>query len=100
MIHDDEATHVTTLDAVIKSMKAEPLGAQCHFNFDAALVDVDTMIKTARILELVGVGAYEGGALLITSKDILTAAGTILGIEARVSSRRVGFLSFLSFVLD
>lgn len=79
-------------------MNAEPLGAQCTFNFDSVLVDVDTMITTARILEVVGVGAYEGGALLITSKDVLTAAGTILGIEARVSCTRYLFSS-LSVVL-
>lgn len=57
-----------------------------RYDFTAALTDVSTMITTARILELVGVGAYEGGAILITDKNVLAGAGKILGIEARHAS--------------
>lgn len=82
----DESTHVSFLDGLIKANGADPLGAQCSFDFTDALKDVSTMITTARILELVGVGAYEGGAILVTDKDVLGGAGAILGIEARHAS--------------
>jgi len=81
-IQNDEATHSTILQAVIKSLGAQPL-TTCQFNFDSALTDVATMAATARIVEFVGVSAYLGGATLIDDPVILDHAASILTVEAR-----------------
>lgn len=41
------------------------------------------MVTTARLVENVGVGAYLGAAHLLTNPVFLTAAATIVTIEAR-----------------
>lgn len=77
-----EATHVTTLQSVIAGAGAKPVEA-CQYNFDAALASADAMVKTARVLEAVGVSAYLGAAPLVNSSDVLAAAGSIVTVEAR-----------------
>ncbi|KAH7095641.1 ferritin-like domain-containing protein [Paraphoma chrysanthemicola] len=77
-----EATHVTTLQSAIAGAGAKPVEA-CQYNFDAALTSADSMVKTARVLEAIGVSAYLGAAPLINSSDILAAAGSIVTVEAR-----------------
>lgn len=82
VIQGDEATHATVLEGVLQSLNEKPISS-CKFNFDAALTDVTTMAAVARVVELVGVGAYLGAAPLIQDPVILVAAGSILTVEAR-----------------
>ncbi|KAL1792007.1 hypothetical protein ACET3X_009758 [Alternaria dauci] len=77
-----EATHVTTLQSAIAGAGAKPV-EPCQYNFDAALASADTMVKTARVLEAIGVSAYLGAAPLVNSSDVLAAAGSIVTVEAR-----------------
>ncbi|KAF1840896.1 uncharacterized protein K460DRAFT_410290 [Cucurbitaria berberidis CBS 394.84] len=77
-----EATHVTTLISAIAGAGAKPV-EPCTYNFDAALTSADSMVKTARVLEAVGVSAYLGAAPLVNSSDVLAAAGSIVTVEAR-----------------
>ncbi|KAF2447988.1 hypothetical protein P171DRAFT_429574 [Karstenula rhodostoma CBS 690.94] len=77
-----EATHVTTLQAAIAGAGAKPV-EPCTYNFDGALTDAKTMVATARVLEAIGVSAYLGAAPLVNSSDVLTAAATIVTVEAR-----------------
>lgn len=77
-----EATHVSTLLSSISAAGAKPV-EPCNYNFDAALASADSMVKTARVLEAVGVSAYLGAAPLVNSSDVLTAAATIVTVEAR-----------------
>jgi len=81
-IQRDESTHSSVLQDAIKSFGASPL-TSCAFNFDSVLTDVATMAATARLVENVGVGAYLGGAVLISDPVLLDAAASILTVEAR-----------------
>ena len=81
-IQSDEATHSTVLQAAIKSFGAKPI-TNCQFNFDSLLTDVGTMAAAARVVENVGVAAYLGAANLLSDPRLLTAAGSILTVEAR-----------------
>ena len=47
------------------------------------LTDVATMAATARVVENLGVAAYLGAAHLVSDPVLLTAAGSILTVEAR-----------------
>ncbi|KAH9483100.1 hypothetical protein JR316_0005201 [Psilocybe cubensis] len=82
VIQSDEATHSTVLQAALKSFGETPI-TSCKFNFDSALTDVATMAATARVVEAVGVGAYLGGATLMTDPVLLDSAASILTVEAR-----------------
>jgi hypothetical protein len=81
-IQNDEAAHLKFLSNALNALGSSPPDS-CQFNFDSVLTDVPTMAAVARVVELVGVGAYSGAANLITDPQILTAAATILTVEAR-----------------
>ncbi|KAF9580857.1 hypothetical protein BGW38_002331, partial [Lunasporangiospora selenospora] len=81
-IGEHEATHVTTLETVIKSMNEAPV-AKCTYKFP--FQDVHQFIAIARALENTGVSAYLGQAAGLDG-DLLTAAASIATVEARHSS--------------
>ncbi|KAH8921273.1 hypothetical protein BT69DRAFT_1264685 [Atractiella rhizophila] len=82
---DDEATHSKVLESTIKALGGK-VNTACNFDFSSVLTDPATFLVTARALEMVGVSAYSGGAQLVQNPSILTAAASILSIEARHSS--------------
>ncbi|KAK7018217.1 protein rds1 [Favolaschia claudopus] len=79
-IQAHEAEHVTFLSTALKSAGADAV-APCEYNFP--MPDVHSFIATSMILEAVGSAAYTGGAQLISNKDYLTAAASILTVEGR-----------------
>ncbi|KAH9962381.1 ferritin-like domain-containing protein [Russula dissimulans] len=81
-ISTDEASHVSALEAIITAFGETPLQG-CQFDFTSVLTDVSTMASVARLIENVGVGAYLGAAHLIEDPRVLTAAASIVTIEAR-----------------
>jgi hypothetical protein len=81
-IQIDESTHSTVLQSALQSFGEQPI-TSCKFSFDSVLTDVATMAATARVVENVGVAAYLGGATLLDDPVLLTAAGSILTVEAR-----------------
>ncbi|MDP9357925.1 MAG: ferritin-like domain-containing protein [Chloroflexota bacterium] len=82
-IGSNEATHVETLTAVITDLGGEPV-EEGTYDFGDAFTDAEPFLATAQALENTGVSAYTGAAqYLIDSDELLTAALTIHGVEAR-----------------
>ena len=86
-IASDEEQHVLFLQNAITAAGYAPVAA-CSYNFQ--FTDVRSFITLSSVLEGVGTSAYLGAAGLITSKDILTAAGSILVTEALHTSMQRG----------
>jgi len=83
-IGEHEAAHVTTLTDVITQLGGEPVA---EGTYDFGYTDAAGFLKVAQALEDTGVSAYQGAAqYLIDEDDLLTAALTIHGVEARHAS--------------
>jgi len=78
----DEIAHATALSSAITALGGQTINS-CTFDFSSVLTDVATMASVARLVENVGVSAYLGAASLMTNPQLLTAAASILTIEAR-----------------
>ena len=81
-LRDNETEHVDALTATIKDLGGSPVAAP-GVDFGKALKSERSFLKTAQTLEDLGVGAYNGAAPHITSKEVLGAAGGIVQVEAR-----------------
>jgi hypothetical protein len=77
---EEESEHVTALTAAIKQLGAKPV-AKPTFAFPAT--SEGSFLALASVLENTGVGAYNGAAPSLQSKQVLAAAGSIVQIEAR-----------------
>ncbi len=76
----EEAAHVSALSAAIKQLGGKPV-AKPTFVFPAT--DEKSFLALASVLENTGVGAYNGAAPSLKSKQVLASAGSIVQIEAR-----------------
>lgn len=84
LIGEHEAEHVVVLSQVITELGGEPVQEAVYdFGYDDAV----GFLQVAQALEDTGVAAYQGAAqYLIDSDELLTAALTIHGVEARHAS--------------
>lgn len=79
-IGSNEADHVATLTTVIDDLGGDPV-AEAEYEFP--YTDLTSYLAFALALEDTGVDAYTGAAQYIQDPDLLTAALTIHGNEAR-----------------
>lgn len=79
-ISADEDAHVAALTGTIKKLGGKPVKAP-KVAFDYS--DTKGFTTLAESIENVGVSAYNGAAPMISSKEVLTAAGSIVQVEAR-----------------
>jgi hypothetical protein len=77
---EEEQAHVQALTTVIKQLGATP-AKKPTFVFPVS--SQSSFLALASVLENTGVGAYNGAAPSLQSKQILAAAGSIVQIEAR-----------------
>jgi len=76
-----EAEHVATLTQVITDLGGTPVTEQAY-DFGEAYASLDAFLETAQALENTGVSAYDGAGAALSDPDLLTAAGTIVAVEA------------------
>jgi hypothetical protein len=77
---EEEAEHVAALIAAIRQLGGTPV-KKPRFVFPAT--SESSFLALASVLENTGVGAYNGAAPSVQSKQVLAAAGSIVQIEAR-----------------
>ena len=82
-IADHEKQHVDTLTKVIGDLGGTPV-EEAKYNF--GVTDAKTFLATAAALENTGVSAYDGAGQYLTDMDLITAAGSIVAVEARHAS--------------
>ena len=90
-IRDHEGAHVETLASVIADLGGTPV-EEATYDFGDAYADPMAFMMTAAALENTGVSAYDGAGQFITDPELLTAAGSIVAVEARHAS----YLNLLS----
>jgi len=78
-----ETAHVDVLTQVITDLGGEPVAAA---EYDFGVTDSMTFLATATVLENVGVSAYDGAGQFLENADLLSAAGSIVAVEARHAS--------------
>jgi hypothetical protein len=77
---EQESQHVQALTAAIKQLGGKPI-AKPTFAFP--VTNEKSFLALASVLENTGVGAYNGAAPSLKSKQVLAEAGEIVQIEAR-----------------
>jgi hypothetical protein len=77
---EQESQHVQALSAAIEQLGGKPI-AKPTFVFP--VTNEKTFLALASVLENTGVGAYNGAAPSLKSKQVLAEAGEIVQIEAR-----------------
>jgi rubrerythrin len=82
-VRDHEAAHVKTLTDVVTQLGGTPV---TEATYDFGYTDANSFLMTAAALENTGVSAYDGAAQYLEDKGLLTAAGSIVAIEARHAS--------------
>lgn len=80
LLAKDEQEHVEALAGTVKKLGGKPVAKP---KFDFPYNDTAGFLKLAQTFEDTGVSAYNGAAPMIKSKEVLTAAGSIVQVEAR-----------------
>lgn len=80
LLAKDEQEHVEALAGTVKKLGGKPVAKP---KFDFPYSDTAGFLKLAQTFEDTGVSAYNGAAPMIESKEVLTAAGSIVQVEAR-----------------
>lgn len=80
VIGQHEADHVVVLSQVITDLGGMPVE---RAEYDFGVTDAASFLQVAMVLENVGVAAYDGAGQFIQNPEILTAAGSIVAVEAR-----------------
>jgi len=82
-VGDHEKAHVDTLTQVITDLGGTPVE---EAKYDFGVTDAASALATAAALENTGVSAYDGAGQYLTNLDLITAAGSIVAVEARHAS--------------
>lgn len=80
LLAKDEQEHVEALAGTVKKLGGKPVAKP---KFDFPYNNTAGFLKLAQTFEDTGVSAYNGAAPMIKSKEVLTAAGSIVQVEAR-----------------
>lgn len=81
-LRDNEAEHVDALSGAIEQLGGQPT-PEPGVDFMMAFASQDSFLETAQTFEDLGVGAYNGAAPMIQSKEVLASAGAIVQVEGR-----------------